>query len=44
MAELLNVRGYPSLRLAAKIFPGEDHSTVFPLILSWGIRTMWPGA
>jgi predicted alpha/beta superfamily hydrolase len=42
MAEVLSLRGYPSLRLEAKIFPGEDHATAYPPILSWGIRSLWP--
>jgi uncharacterized protein len=41
MAEILTLRNYPSLNLSARIFPGEDHASVVPLNLSWGLRTVW---
>lgn len=41
MAEILKSRGYPSLRLGARIFPGEGHVSVIPLVLSWGLRMVW---
>jgi predicted alpha/beta superfamily hydrolase len=41
LAETLTSRGYPSLRLTMKVFPGETHQTMFPLLLSWGVRTVW---
>ena len=41
MAEILNARKYPSLTLHARIFPSEDHLTVIPLNLIWGLRTLW---
>ncbi|MCC7131686.1 MAG: alpha/beta hydrolase [Gemmatimonadales bacterium] len=28
----------PSLQLHARIFPGESHGSVIPLVLSWGLR------
>jgi predicted alpha/beta superfamily hydrolase len=41
MAEILSMRRYPSLKLHARILPGEDHASVPPLNLSWGLRTVW---
>lgn len=41
MVETLSIRDYPSLRLQAKIFPGESHDTVLPHVLSWGVRSVW---
>jgi predicted alpha/beta superfamily hydrolase len=41
MVETLSLRGYPSLRLTAKLFPGESHRTVLPHVLSWGVRSVW---
>jgi uncharacterized protein len=41
MAEILRLRKYPSLQLSARIFPGEDHASVPPLNLSWGLRAVW---
>ena len=41
MAEILRVRGYPSLKLSARIFPGEGHVSVIPLVLAWGLRAVW---
>lgn len=41
MVEILKSRKYPSLKLHARIFPGEDHASVVPLNLSWGLREVW---
>lgn len=41
MAETLALRAYPSLSVTTRFFPGETHLSVPPLILSWGIRTLW---
>jgi predicted alpha/beta superfamily hydrolase len=41
MAEILSFRGYPSLRMKVKIFPGESHATARPLTLRWGVRSVW---
>ena len=41
MAEILTARHYPSLKLYAHIFPGEDHESVMALNLGWGLRTLW---
>lgn len=43
MAEILKLRRYPSLKLHVRIFPGEDHGSVIPMNLSWGLRTLWEG-
>jgi predicted alpha/beta superfamily hydrolase len=40
MAETLSFRGYPSLRLTVKIFPGESHG-ILPLLLRWGVPAVW---
>jgi uncharacterized protein len=44
MVETLSIRGYPSLRMQARIFPGESHDTVLPYMLSWGVRSVWGDA
>jgi uncharacterized protein len=41
LAETLSIRGYPSLRLTVRIFPGETHASVIPTALGWGVRTLW---
>jgi hypothetical protein len=41
MSEILKSRGYPSLKLYARVFPGEDHLSVELLNLRWGLRTLW---
>jgi hypothetical protein len=41
MAEILKMRAYPSLSLHFRIFPGENHLTVIPLNLAWGLRAVW---
>lgn len=43
MAEIVKMRAYPSLKLHARIFRDEDHDSVVPLNLSWGLRTLWEG-
>jgi len=43
MAEILGLRKYPSLKLHVRIFPEEDHASVVPLNLSWGLRLVWEG-
>jgi uncharacterized protein len=40
MAQTLRLRQYPSLRLDFRIFPGEGHNSVIPLILSTGLRAL----
>ena len=40
MAEILKVRAYPSLKLSTRIFPGENHGSVIPLVISWGLRAV----
>jgi len=40
MVEILRARNYPSLKLYARVFPGETHGSVGPLNLSWGLRTV----
>jgi predicted alpha/beta superfamily hydrolase len=44
MAETLSFRGYPSLRLTVKIFPGEIHQTAMHSVLVWGVRSLWSDA
>ncbi len=41
IAEILKMRAYPSLKLDFRIFPGENHSSVMPLNLAWGLRAVW---
>jgi predicted alpha/beta superfamily hydrolase len=42
MAEVLGMRGYPSLELHARIFPGEVHNMHgMGTGLYWGLRTLW---
>ena len=41
MAETLRIRQYPSLQVTTRIFPGKNHFTVVPDILSVGIQTLW---
>ena len=41
VAQTLSIRGYPTLRMQARIFPGESHDTVLPHVLSWGVRSVW---
>jgi hypothetical protein len=44
MVEILRLREYPSLKLHARILPGEDHASVVPLNLSVGLRAVWEGS
>ena len=41
MAEILRLRQYPSLQLTTRLFPGKDHMTVVPDILSEGLQSVW---
>jgi len=41
MAEILTLRQYPSLKLWAHIFPGEEHGTFKPAGLAHGLRAIW---
>jgi hypothetical protein len=41
MAETLQMRQYPSLKVSMRIFPGKDHYMVMPDIISSGIQTLW---
>ena len=41
MAETLKLRKYPSLQLTTRLFPGKDHMTVIPDILSEGVQAVW---
>jgi predicted alpha/beta superfamily hydrolase len=41
MAETLVLRQYPSLKLTTRIFPGKDHLSVMPDIISEGVRAVW---
>jgi predicted alpha/beta superfamily hydrolase len=44
MAETLILRQYPSLNVTMRIFPGKNHSSVFPDIIAEGIRAVWADA
>jgi hypothetical protein len=35
---LLKSRRYPSLKTQVKVFADEDHASVFPLVLTHGLR------
>ena len=37
MVEILGLRNYPSLRLEARIYPGKDHGTVWPVAKEEGL-------
>ena len=41
MAEILCLRGYPSLDLYVNVFPCEEHASVISSNLSRGLRTLW---
>ncbi|MEE3331367.1 MAG: alpha/beta hydrolase-fold protein [Myxococcota bacterium] len=41
MAETLQLRQYPSLKVTTRIFHGKDHATVVPETLRKGITTLW---
>lgn len=40
-AETLRLRGYPNLKLRARIYDGEDHYSVAPRVIGDGIRHLW---
>ena len=41
VSQRLTTRKYPSLELAVRVFPGEDHLTVLPIAYTRGIRYLW---
>jgi predicted alpha/beta superfamily hydrolase len=41
MAETLLLRQYPSLKVTTRIFPGRDHFTALPDVLTEGVRAVW---
>jgi predicted alpha/beta superfamily hydrolase len=41
LVERLSFRGYPSLRLEARVFPGESHTTMLAPLIGWGVRSVW---
>jgi predicted alpha/beta superfamily hydrolase len=41
MAEALLLRRYPSLKVTTRIFPGKDHFSVIPDLISAGLRAVW---
>jgi predicted alpha/beta superfamily hydrolase len=41
MVELLSLRNYPSLQMAAETFPGESHATGRPFVISAAVRALW---
>jgi uncharacterized protein len=41
LAETLRIRAYPSLRLAARVFPGRGHSEVISDVLLTGLQEIW---
>ena len=41
MTERLTSRNYPSLTLHSRIFPNDDHFTVWPTAYMWGIEELW---
>lgn len=43
MGEILKSRAYPSLKLYFRIFPNENHISVIPLNLGWGLKDTWKG-
>jgi predicted alpha/beta superfamily hydrolase len=44
MVERLTLRGYPSLDLSVKIFPGASHATGRPFAISAGVQSLWGDA
>jgi len=38
----LRARRYPALRTRLEVFPGEDHASVFPFLLTHGLRAWLP--
>lgn len=43
LPEILKTRAYPSLRLYFRAFEGENHVSVIPPLLAWGLRSVWQG-
>ena len=41
MAELLDARNYPSLKLSVRIFPHENHLNAVPRVISAGLKAVW---
>jgi predicted alpha/beta superfamily hydrolase len=41
MVEMLHSREYSSLKLHFRVFQGEEHFTVVPTNLHWGLRAVW---
>jgi len=41
MVEMLNLRRYPSLHLHFRVFQAEEHGTVPPVGMYWGLRALW---
>ena len=41
VTERLTSRNYPSLTLHSRIFPNDDHFTVWPTAYMWGIEELW---
>ncbi len=42
VAQRLATRKYPSMELATRVFPGEDHLTVLPVAYTHGLIYLWP--
>jgi len=43
MVRMLQSRGYPALRVQQKVFPGEDHGSVYPDAIREGMQWALPG-
>ena len=41
LGESLGGRGYPSLKIATRIFPGETHATTPPILFAHGLRCVF---
>jgi predicted alpha/beta superfamily hydrolase len=41
LVERLSFRGYPSLRLEARVLPGESHATMLAPLIGRGVRSVW---
>ncbi len=44
MVRMLSSRGYPGLRVQQKVFPGEDHGSVYPDAIREGMAWALPGS
>jgi len=42
MAQLLRLRGYPSLELVTRVYPGQTHGSAAAYALSEGLRVLYP--